>query len=232
MGGVEMENGLLLAIDTATEQSGIALYDGECLDEVAWTTCRNQTVNMLSQIDLLLRRADCEIGRVGAVAVTTGPGRFTSLRVGLSIAKGLYVAQEVAVLGVPTLDAVALPYRSSFWSVVAVVNAGRNRFAWSLYTGPGTDPQHPDVHHGDGIALTAAVSAVPGLVLVTGELGADVIERVQGFDQVTVAPQAGRLGRAGAAAEIGWRRWLAGDLDDPISLSPSYVHTLAGAGSE
>ncbi len=227
-----MENGLLLAIDTATEQSGIALYDGDCLDEVAWTTCRNQTVNMLSQIDHLLRRAECEISRVGAVAVTTGPGRFTSLRVGLSIAKGLVVAQEVAVLGIPTLDAVALPYRSSNWSVVAAVNAGRNRLAWSVYQRSEGVLERPVVHLGNASALVMTVVAQPGLVTVTGEIGPEVIDGVKHLTQVTVVPQAGRLGRAGAAAEIGWRRWRAGDVDEPVSLSPSYVHTQSGTGSE
>ncbi|MGD9712207.1 MAG: hypothetical protein AB7V46_09100, partial [Thermomicrobiales bacterium] len=51
------ERPLLLAIDTSTEQTGVALYDGTCLDDVSWSSCREQTVLLLDEIDHQLKRS-------------------------------------------------------------------------------------------------------------------------------------------------------------------------------
>jgi tRNA threonylcarbamoyladenosine biosynthesis protein TsaB len=220
-----MNENILLAIDTATDQAGISVFDGSCLDEVAWSTCRDQTVNILSQIDHLLRRAKVEITQVGAVAVTTGPGRFTSLRVGLSIAKGLVVAQDAAVIGIPTLQAVVWPYRFCFCSTIAVVPAGRQRYVWACYP-PGENGNEvvgTETGTTEDFAEYLRLSSEP--LVVTGEFGSEVITLIDPLENVSIVSQSGRLGRAGAAAEIAWYRWQNGDVDDPVAMTPNYLHT-------
>jgi tRNA threonylcarbamoyladenosine biosynthesis protein TsaB len=94
---------LILAFDTATDVATSALVDdGEVLGERA-----SRAVTVLEDLDALLRQAGAHTREVGALAVGTGPGSFTGVRVGLATARGLALALGVPVAGVSTLDALA-----------------------------------------------------------------------------------------------------------------------------
>jgi tRNA threonylcarbamoyladenosine biosynthesis protein TsaB len=94
---------LILAFDTATDVATSALVaDGEVLGErvsVART--------LLQDVDALLRQASARPTELDGIAVGTGPGSFTSTRIGLAVARGLALSLDVPVAGVPTLDALA-----------------------------------------------------------------------------------------------------------------------------
>lgn len=94
---------LILAFDTATSVATSALVDGsEVLGERV-----SPAVSLLDDVDALLRQAGVRPGQVDAVVVGTGPGSFTSTRIGLAYARGLALALDVPVAGVGTLDALA-----------------------------------------------------------------------------------------------------------------------------
>jgi tRNA threonylcarbamoyladenosine biosynthesis protein TsaB len=94
---------LILAIDTATEVATSALVeDGEVLGE---RSSRASTV--LEDVDALLRQGGRHAGDVDAVAVGTGPGSFTGVRIGLATVRGLALALGIQAAGVSTLDALA-----------------------------------------------------------------------------------------------------------------------------
>ena len=94
---------LVLAFDTATDVATSALLrDGDVLGERA-----SIARTLLEDIDALLRDADAEPVDIAALVVGTGPGSFTSTRIGLAIARGLALALDVPAAGVSTLDALA-----------------------------------------------------------------------------------------------------------------------------
>jgi tRNA threonylcarbamoyladenosine biosynthesis protein TsaB len=98
-----MRRGLVLAFDTATPVATSALVrDGEVLGE---RMSRASTV--LADADLLLRAAGVAVSELDALAVGTGPGSFTGIRIGLGAARGLALSTGVPVAGVSTLDALA-----------------------------------------------------------------------------------------------------------------------------
>ena len=63
---------------------------------------------MPGAVDEILGAAGLTLGEVGAIAVGTGPGSFTGLRIGLSYAKGIAMASGCALVGIPSFDAMAL----------------------------------------------------------------------------------------------------------------------------
>ncbi len=94
---------LILAFDTATDVATSALVDdAEVLGE---RTSVART--LLEDVDALLRQASARPSQIEAIVVGTGPGSFTSTRVGLAVARGLALALEIEGAGVSTLDALA-----------------------------------------------------------------------------------------------------------------------------
>ena len=94
---------LVLAFDTATDVATSALLDdGEVLGERA-----SVAKTLLEDVDALLRRASARPRDIGALVVGTGPGSFTSTRIGLATARGLALALGIEGAGVSTLAALA-----------------------------------------------------------------------------------------------------------------------------
>lgn len=94
---------LILAFDTATDVATSALVaDGEVLGERS-----SVPSTLLEDVDALFRQASTRPGELDALVVGTGPGSFTSTRIGLAVARGLGIALGVDGAGVSTLDALA-----------------------------------------------------------------------------------------------------------------------------
>ncbi len=108
---------LTLAFDTATSVATAALVgDGTVLGERV-----SRAVAVLEASDDLLREAAAERTDLTALAVGTGPGSFTGLRLGLAAARGLAFALDLQVAGVSTLDALA----AGAPGAMPVIDAGR-----------------------------------------------------------------------------------------------------------
>jgi tRNA threonylcarbamoyl adenosine modification protein YeaZ len=101
----------ILSLETATYFGGVAYVSDEDREAVGPFAPRESSRQVLAAAHALLERHGCEKDGPDLVAVSTGPGLFTGVRVGLSIAKTLVWAQghagSTALVGVPTLQAVA-----------------------------------------------------------------------------------------------------------------------------
>jgi tRNA threonylcarbamoyl adenosine modification protein YeaZ len=108
---------LTLAFDTATSVATAALVrDDELLGERV-----SRAVGVLEAADELLRAAGVERAELTGLAVGTGPGSFTGLRLGLAAARGLAFALDLPAAGVSTLDALA----AGAPGALPVIDAGR-----------------------------------------------------------------------------------------------------------
>jgi tRNA threonylcarbamoyladenosine biosynthesis protein TsaB len=94
---------ITLAFDTATDVATTAVVeDGEVVGER-----RSRAVTVLEDADALLRQTGVKLALVDGLAVGTGPGSFTGLRIGLAVARALGLALDLPVAGVSTLAALA-----------------------------------------------------------------------------------------------------------------------------
>jgi len=108
---------LVLSFDTATDVATSALVDGRRVLGERISVART----LLEDLDELLRDAGAAPGDVGGLVVGTGPGSFTSTRIGLAVARGIGLALDVRAAGVSTLDALA----SAVEGALPVVDARR-----------------------------------------------------------------------------------------------------------
>lgn len=215
---------MILAIDTATAYAGLALYspDGVLAEEI-WHSGRNHTVEVMPRLARMLQVAGVTVPALTALAVSLGPGSFTGVRIGLAVAKGLALPYKLSVVGVPTLDIAAYPFRSSDLPVWAVALAGRGRILAACYgqvDGAWSPLGEPSL---TTIADLAAKIDQPALC--TGEIDHQAVQVLQRDFKARVVPPADRLRRPSYLAEIAAARLAAGLQDDPDALAPIYLST-------
>ena len=215
---------MLLAVDTSTQWIGLALYDGaDVLGEVVWQSRSHHTVELAPAIADLLQRCGVRAEDLKAAAVALGPGSFTALRIGLAVVKGMALAQRIPVVGVPTLDILAAAQAVRELPLVCILQAGRGRLAAGWYQAARGQWQSKG-----GVFVTNAEELVEQIekpTLVCGEL-TTAERQVFGRKKKTallISP-ANSLRRPGFLAELGWKRWQAGKVDDVVSLAPIYLH--------
>lgn len=127
----------ILSIETSDELCSTAIMLSE--DSFAEINFQKRFVHsekLMPMISTLLKNADMNLDDVGLIAVSMGPGSFTGLRIGLTIAKGLAVGRNIQIIPVPTFDALAfqlcavLPNNSSF---IIANNANINEIYYAKY---------------------------------------------------------------------------------------------------
>lgn len=215
---------MLLALDTSTQTAGLALYDGErVLSEIIWTSRDFHTVELAPAILDAIQKSGKKIDKVEAVAVALGPGSFTGLRIGLALAKGIALARHLPVIGIPSLDILAYAQPLVNLPLAAILRAGRGRLAidWYQAEKKGWISQNKL----DVTTAEQLVELIETPTLVAGELNEDerhILRRKKKL--IDLASPAHSLRRPGYLAELGWRRWQAGQNDDPAALAPIYLH--------
>ena len=168
---------MILAIDTATRMASIALYDATgVLAEETWRSRNNHSVELMPAVTRLVERQQKALSDISGVAVSLGPGSFTGLRIGLSLAKGLCLALQVPLIGVPTLQVTAYAAGDPGCPILAIAEAGRGRICVGKFAYSDGLPEM----QGD-ITLHRATEWSPDLadyVLITGEIDPALADRL------------------------------------------------------
>jgi tRNA threonylcarbamoyladenosine biosynthesis protein TsaB len=103
---------LILAIDTALDACAAAVLDtgsGRLIAQASEAMKRGHAEALMPLISGVMKQAGVPFATLDRIAVTTGPGSFTGLRVGLSAARGIALAADKPVVGLTTLSAYAAP---------------------------------------------------------------------------------------------------------------------------
>ena len=125
---------LLLAFETATARSSVALLRGETLvAEVAAEPGRPAAESLLPALQKVLARAGIREAEVAAFAISIGPGSFTGLRVGLATVKGLAFGSDRPVVAVSTLAGIASGAGVLDEPVAALLDARRGELYAAVY---------------------------------------------------------------------------------------------------
>ena len=130
----------VLAIDTALAACSAAVLDTEhgIVASESLPMVRGHAEALIPLIARVMQRSDMTIRNLARIVVTTGPGSFTGVRVGLAAARGFGVATGVPVVGVSTLSVYAAPYLAGNGKspVVAAIDARHDHVFLQVF-GPG-----------------------------------------------------------------------------------------------
>ena len=124
----------LLALESASLVASAALYeDGRVTAEYTTNNKLTHSQTLLPMVDEIVRMTGTDLKSLDAIAVSSGPGSFTGLRIGAATAKGLALALEKPIVPVPTLDATACNIFGTDRLVCPVMDARRGQVYNGIY---------------------------------------------------------------------------------------------------
>jgi tRNA threonylcarbamoyladenosine biosynthesis protein TsaB len=216
---------IVLAVDTSTRTGSVAVLNGETvLAEVAVTSQETHAKRLVAAIDATLGMTDRGVADCDGFAVTTGPGSFTGLRIGISTVKGLGFATGKPVAGVSTLDALAYQFPSFPHLICPMLDARRGQIYTALYESTGHMEwkrvvEDCAVEPGEWLRQLGA----PCLFVGDGtSVYADLITKNLG-DLAYFAPAYMNRVRASVVGYIGMKQVLSGQTTDVKQLVPHYI---------
>ena len=126
---------LILAIDTATKIGSVALYEDKTgiIGEINLYVKVNHSNVIMKAVDSLFDLSGYTIKDVDKIAVTTGPGSFTGIRIGVAIAKGLAYSLKKPIIGINELDVLAETGEEREGLIVPLIDARKERIYYSQY---------------------------------------------------------------------------------------------------
>ncbi|MGB5809137.1 MAG: tRNA (adenosine(37)-N6)-threonylcarbamoyltransferase complex dimerization subunit type 1 TsaB [Polyangiales bacterium] len=184
-----------LSIDTATEHGTIAVASGDdVLASTSWRSSARHGENLFGRLDEVLRGARVVRSDLSWVAASVGPGKFTSLRVGLSTAKGIALGLDIPIVGVGSLPVLARTGRREHANVtVPLMNAYRGDVFGAAYEWSGDSIEEVvSPTFGPPADVLARIRAALGdrAVTVYGEgasSNAELVADEFGLDSATIA---------------------------------------------
>jgi tRNA threonylcarbamoyladenosine biosynthesis protein TsaB len=213
-----------LAIDTSTETAGIALsHRGGVVAEITWRAGQNHTAELAPAIIGLMRQAGAGFPDIAGLAVAMGPGSFSGLRVGMSMAKGLAFALNVPLVGISTLEVEACPYAVTGLPVCPILSAGRGEIAAALFQlKRGKWCRLLEEHI---TTIDELLPKIKGRTIFCGRVPEEAARRLKDTlgGRARVVSGGAALRRAGYLAQLGWARLERGDSDPLPTLQPLYL---------
>jgi tRNA threonylcarbamoyladenosine biosynthesis protein TsaB len=217
----------VLAIETSTMLGGIAVMEEKAglLAELRQDVKGTLSERLMGWVHHLLTQCGLGIRNIDALVVSTGPGSFTGLRVGLGTVKGLAFASGLPVVGVPTLEAFAWSLGSCAAPICPMLDARKKEVYTGLFIREGEE-----IRRLIGETSTKPSDFLKELlkfdrVIFTGEGAAlyrKEIERV--LDRrAHFAPPHQMSPSPAALAHIGLKLALRGEFVDPQALCPYYI---------
>ena len=223
---------IVLGIETATDVcSAAVLRDVDVLAEASVHVPRSHATRLAPLVEQLLAHARLAPGDLGLIAVSAGPGSYTGLRIGASLARGLSLATGAALVGVGTLDALAAgaqPLLREHEALVVALPSRRGEVYLSVFSAEVRVVEARAVALADVAAVVAARVAAggpDGPIAVAGAatdaVAAALGEAGYAVRAVGVGPSAVLTARLGAALHA------SGLGAAPVTFEPSYLGSFA-----
>jgi tRNA threonylcarbamoyladenosine biosynthesis protein TsaB len=215
----------ILAVDTSTGSGSVAcLQDDLLLAEWTLHSARTHNRRLLQVVQTLLDELRWTPPEIDGFAVTTGPGSFTGLRIGMTTVKTLAWSLGKLYVGVPSLDALAQALAASRYPICPLIDARKGEIYCALY--------QPDEKGGIArlspyrvIRPQQLSGMVNGPTLFCGDgwrAYRDELKTAMG-DLALEAPMAFHGIRATFVGELARKKFLSGQSEDPLQSVPTYV---------
>ncbi|MEM8485744.1 MAG: tRNA (adenosine(37)-N6)-threonylcarbamoyltransferase complex dimerization subunit type 1 TsaB [Bacteroidota bacterium] len=235
-----------LAIETATDVCSVAVLSGDIVVfEHTLTARRSHSEHLVVMIQQALTYAGIKVKDLSGIAVSKGPGSYTGLRIGVSVAKGLAFSHNISLIGVPSLDALAtgaLPCAEPGAPIIAAFNSRRNEVYLGLFEAgeqavvplaPVTSLQKDEIgpfiaahSRGDKSPLIVGEGAAFVAACLSSAMSEGSVDEDAGDNTPVIVPIPMLLPSASVVATMGAARHKTGLQDDTGSFEPYYLNAF------
>ena len=217
---------MILAINSSTVQYSIALMtlNGVVIAEYMVIPKGNAFIGFMPAIDQLIDSSGSDINAIGAVAVATGPGSFTGLRVGLAVAKGVAYSMNIPLIGISGIDALASSVPHAEIPVCAMITSRRDEVFCAFYK-RGADNNFIRKSGVESMKIKDIGSLIDTPTIVVGndfDKQAPLIKE-SGNEYIISARQDHWNLRASSVGILGLIRFNNNDFDDIMDMVPDYL---------
>lgn len=181
----------ILALDTSAKAASCAVYkDRLLLCESFSNSGLTHSVTLMPMVKDMLSNANISLDDIGLFAVSTGPGSFTGLRIGVSAVKGMAMASDKPCAAISTLEALAynvLPFNGI---ISPAMDARRNQVYAAAFLGGGAKPERLMEDEALPVAeLAERLKAYAKPVMLVGDGAELCYEAMRGtLDDISLAP--------------------------------------------
>lgn len=216
----------ILGLETSLPQGSIAVLEDDSsgvnvIREIELPQAKRAAQTLLPALSELLGDCHWQPGDIDLISVTTGPGSFTGLRIGVTTAKTLAFAVKAPVVGLNTLAVIAAKAPSERGNLWAVMDAQRGELFATCLEGNNISllPEVRILSVDDWLAKLCPGDRVMGKPLK------QLVERLP--EGVTTVPDKYWHPRAGVVGQLGYDAFLKGMSVDPMQLVPNYYRKSA-----
>lgn len=216
---------LTLAIDTSTKTGSVALLKSASILAECFTNAGiNHSETLLPTIETVLSVGGVEIGEVDLFALTTGPGSFTGLRIGASTVKGLALATGKPVVGVSTMDALALNVADSTITICPMLDA-RKREVYTARYRPVKNGMPEKLESEKVVDAEEFLKSLNEDVIFLGDGAKNYVGLIREIlpDRSCFASPHLQYVKASAVGLIGMKKFSDGDILELMTFTPQYL---------
>jgi tRNA threonylcarbamoyladenosine biosynthesis protein TsaB len=216
---------IILGIESATDQVGCAIGGNEgVLASFHVSQSRRHAETLTPAIEFVCAQARIDFAEIRAVAVDIGPGLFTGLRVGIATGKAMALALRVPMIGLPSLDLLAYPFRHSPRVIVPIIDAKRGEvFAASYRHVPGGMQRMSDYQVVAPEELASDLAVRSDEYLLVGDGAVRYAQLFAANDHIELAPAGTAAPTATALVELAHPRVLREQFVQPSEIQPLYL---------
>lgn len=216
---------LTLAIDSSAGPVSVALADGgKILGETLLNTKQTHSETLMPALQNMLRMTGTGIDEIELLAVTSGPGSFTGVRIGISCVKGIAFTRNIPCIAVSTLEAIAyggICYEGR--EIQAVMDARRSQVYHGSFLIQNGKPERLCSDEAVSIeSLYEQKKALGDRQVLMGDGAALCFETFQDCGAV-LAPEDIRCQRASSVALAAYAKDIEKDAVNPGDLTPFYL---------
>ncbi len=217
----------ILSLDSSGLVASTAVVeDNNLIAEYTVNYKKTHSQTLLPMLDEIVRMTETQLKDVDAIAVAKGPGSFTGLRIGLATAKGLALALDKPIVGIPTLEGLAMNLCGTEHLVCPLMDARRNQVYTGIYRFDGTELM---------IVKDQVAVAIDDIITALNQIGEKVIFLGDGVDvyrscieeKIAIpyqfAPAHLNKQSAGAVGVRGLQYLQKGMIEDADTFAPEYL---------
>jgi tRNA threonylcarbamoyladenosine biosynthesis protein TsaB len=211
-----------IAIETSGRVGSIAIVDHETiLAEETFQHGLQNAAQIIPIIDRLTRAQNWQPAEIEHLYISIGPGSFTGLRIGVTLAKALALATGAKSVAVPSVQVLAENAPPDATNLIIVLDAKRDQIFTARFSRRQNQWMEEEPAHVDSLA--AMLSLAPRPVHLLGE-GIPYHQKfIPTENEIIITPESSWRARASVVAKLGMQSARQGEFADPFKLTPTYI---------